>query len=98
MTEISPSAFYNCRNLKDVIISDGVIEISREAFYDCSNLKEVSIPSSVKEIGPWAFNRVKVVNIYNDEGNVIIHPHAFSQNVKINYKRPSLLSRLFKKL
>ena len=42
-------------NIKNVIISDGVLSIGKCAFYDCRNLVSVTIPHSVNHIGQSAF-------------------------------------------
>lgn len=58
----------------------------------CTSLKEITIPSSVKTIDEKAFGDnetckcgLEIVNILNDEGEVVIHPTAFTSRVKINY-------------
>lgn len=55
VTAIGGSAFYNCTELKSVIIPYGVKEISNNAFEGCSGLQSVSIPGSVEFIGGNAF-------------------------------------------
>ncbi len=45
---------YN-KEIKKVIIKDGVTSLPEEAFTKCRNLKEVSIADSVKKIGAYAF-------------------------------------------
>ena len=48
-------AFYECSNLKNVTIPDGVTSVGNVAFKECKKLKQVIIPESVKEIGDGAF-------------------------------------------
>ncbi len=52
---IGDSAFGNCQNLKNVIITKNVTSIGDYAFQWCSSLVSVSIPESVTEIGQYAF-------------------------------------------
>lgn len=49
-------AFYNCTNLKEVVIPNTVTSIGDYAFYNCSNLKSLTIGESVTSIGNNAFN------------------------------------------
>ncbi|MBP1542456.1 MAG: leucine-rich repeat domain-containing protein, partial [Oscillospiraceae bacterium] len=55
VTAIRNSAFYNCDNTTDIIVSDGVTTIDDYAFVDCDNLKCITISDSVTEIGEGAF-------------------------------------------
>jgi hypothetical protein len=92
ITVIPERAFSGCTSLKEITLHDGIVSIGRLAFLGCENLKEITIPSSVKTIDRAAFGNsnespcgLEIVNIYNDEGNVIIHPEAFNPRTKINY-------------
>jgi len=53
---ICEGAFYNCRNLKSVVISDSVIAIENDAFGVCENLESVKIGNGVAAIGDKAFS------------------------------------------
>ena len=46
---------YNNKNVKKVIIGDGITSIGGGAFSDCKNLSSINIPDSVKIIGSYAF-------------------------------------------
>lgn len=48
--------YLNGKEVKDLIIPDGVNSIKRWAFYGCSGLSSVTIPSSVTKIGIHAFD------------------------------------------
>ena len=52
---IGERAFYECRELVSVHISEGTKVIGENAFSSCRNLSEINIPVSVKEIGKTAF-------------------------------------------
>ncbi len=47
--------YLNDKEIKDLVIPDGVTEIKDYAFFGCSAIKSVSIPSSVTSIGYRAF-------------------------------------------
>lgn len=48
--EIGNNAFYECRDLTEIIIPDSVIRIGEKAFSGCTSLESVTIPDSVKVI------------------------------------------------
>ncbi len=52
---IADEAFYGQKNLKSIIIPDGVVSIGSYAFYDCANLTNITIPDSVISIDEKAF-------------------------------------------
>lgn len=92
ITVIPVRAFSGCIALKSIQLHEGITEIGDMAFFGCTAMKEIMIPSTVTKIGKNAFgdseqnkSGLKVVNILNDEGAVIIHPNAFTDRVKINY-------------
>ena len=47
VTVIEDSAFVHCRELRSVVIEDGVMKIGRDAFKGCASLAHVRIPASV---------------------------------------------------
>ncbi len=52
---IGERAFYGCRPLHTVELSEGLTEISDSAFENCESLKSIEIPSSIISIGNSAF-------------------------------------------
>ena len=52
---IGERAFYDCRNLVDVVIPDSVVSIGKEAFANCFSLNQLVLPNCVSEIGEAAF-------------------------------------------
>ena len=54
-TIISYGAFYNCKELLEVQLNEGIKEIKDYAFYNCYSLTEIDIPNSVTFIGEYAF-------------------------------------------
>ncbi len=49
-------SFYECVNLKQVILPSGEFSIGANAFKGCVGLKNVTVPDSVKSIGEGAFS------------------------------------------
>ena len=74
--EKKESPFKNNKEIKHVVIEDGVTDIGYCAFGDCSDLKDITIADSVTNIGKLAFkncssleniiipNSVEVINSY----------------------------------
>ena len=57
VTSIGNEAFYYCKNLTSVTISEGVTVIGEHAFDECTSLTSVTIPKSVTSIGEWTFSK-----------------------------------------
>ena len=58
--------FYNCQNLKTVILEEGLKEIPAELFAKCYGLENIEIPESVTKIKDNTFfecSSLKVINI-----------------------------------
>ena len=50
--------WYSCyKDIKTVVIGNGVKSIGSYAFYDCNSLTSITIPASVTNIGDVAFNK-----------------------------------------
>ena len=49
-------AFYNCKNITNIQINEGVTEIGGMAFYNCKSLTKVNIPSTVTSLGSNIFD------------------------------------------
>lgn len=54
--EIPQRAFYNCSNLDEVRLSEGLETIHNNAFYGCSSLKKIVLPGTVTAIEYAAFS------------------------------------------
>ena len=53
---IDSSAFMRCLNLKDVVLSEGLLSIGDDAFY-LTDITSITIPSSVSSINDCAFSQ-----------------------------------------
>ena len=49
-------AFYNCHQLQELNIPEGVTEIGNAAFYGCTYLEDLVLPSSLQTIGDNCFS------------------------------------------
>lgn len=52
---VGDRAFYNCSDLNEVTLSEGIEHIGEKAFSKIRNLTKMTLPKSVKSIGPYAF-------------------------------------------
>lgn len=55
VTKIGELAFMGCKNLKSIIIPEGVTRISNQAFAGCSGLTSIPMPDSITHISDAAF-------------------------------------------
>ena len=67
-TSIVQDAFYECRNITNVIMSNGVTSIGNLAFDFCSSLTSVTMPNSVTSIDDAAFS--SCVNLRRINSNI----------------------------
>ena len=68
VTSIGENAFWNCYQLKTVIIPSCVTSIGIRAFNHCSSLSSIKLPDGVTTIGDAAFaacSNLKTINIPN---------------------------------
>lgn len=59
-------AFYGCKDINSVQISEGITKIGECAFYGCENLAEITVPQSIIKIEDGAFsncNKLSVVSV-----------------------------------
>ncbi|MBQ8967923.1 leucine-rich repeat protein [Ruminococcus sp.] len=58
------------KDIKHVVISEGITEISDNAFYMCENLEDVELPQSLREIGQSAFKGTKAEKVCKDDNRL----------------------------
>ena len=64
MILIKENPWYD-KNVKQVIIADGVTTIGKDAFKECTKLTSINIPNSVTAIGYMAFYRCEALKSIN---------------------------------
>ena len=55
--KIGAGAFAGCRNLREVLLPEGLETIAERGFENCSSLEVVSLPGNLREIGESAFEK-----------------------------------------
>ena len=55
VTEVRENIFQECRQLKKVILNEGLKKIGNSAFYRCRALEHITLPSTVTEIDDYSF-------------------------------------------
>lgn len=84
ITKIGNSAFKECRNLKNLIISEGIITIGESAFENCDELKSVKFGNGLKTIEKRAFsNCSKLIEIDFPNSLTIIGADAFANCMEL---------------
>ena len=48
-------AFYNCHNLRSLVLPEGVTTVGDAAFYGCNYLTEITLPSTMQKVADNAF-------------------------------------------
>lgn len=72
-------AFYNCKKLADISLSEGVEEIKTGAFANCAALSSLVCPSSLRTIGENAFMYcTSLTEVLFNEGLTSIGTRAFA--------------------
>ena len=70
--------FYNCTNLKSIILPNGLMYIKQSCFNGCKSLTNISFPDSITSIGWNAFNGCSsLVNIVIPNSVTSIGSYAF---------------------
>lgn len=65
------NAFYECKELRGIVIPNSVTRIGDWAFRGCENLESLTLSNSVVEIGEKAFNGCAKLNAVNVPSSVV---------------------------
>lgn len=84
VTEIGAEAFWMCRKLEEIILSDNIRVIGDQAFAFCINLKTVSFPKNLISIESYAFDQCGLKNIVIPNGTATIGRGAFGDCIYLN--------------
>lgn len=63
---IGSAAFASCRDLRTVVLLEGITKIGARAFERCGNLRDMEVPESLTEIGRnafWGCESLEVIRI-----------------------------------
>lgn len=60
--------FYSCKNLKKIILPEGLKSIGRNSFYGCTNLSSIILPASTTTISYNAFEKCTTLETVNYSG------------------------------
>ena len=78
VTEVDDEAFYDCKQLKEVVFNERLQKIGEYAFYNCTSLSSITLPSTVIEIGDCAFEKCNnLTGVVLDDGLQKIGWQAF---------------------
>lgn len=77
LERIDDYAFYGCKNLTTINLSDGIRYIGDNAFYGCSSLKNIHWPLRLTTIGSKAFRQTALETISLPEGVTSVGDGAF---------------------
>lgn len=82
------------KEIKSVVVKEGVQSIGDYAFYNCANLKNVTLPSGLKFIGDCAFKGTAIESIVFPDSLYSIGDSAFSVTPIKNIDFPSALNNI----
>lgn len=83
-SEVGSYAFYNCDNLKSILLPNGVIGIGNYAFYDCDKMAKVELSDSLTNLGEYSFAGCESIReISFPEDLPYIGEHAFLDCVNL---------------
>lgn len=93
--KIENGAFWGCKKIQKVVISNSIIELGNWAFCACDNLTSIDLPSSIKTLGHSVFEaclRLKDISFQNDK--MKIGRSAFFNCISIsNEKKQELINK-----
>ena len=76
---VGSMAFFNCKNLNEIVLNEGILELGDLSFSNNNLLKTINIPDSLKTIKPNAFyNCSKFTGLVIPENVIKINNAAFS--------------------
>ena len=89
ITSIGDHAFYNCKDLVNLSMTDSITSIGNYAFYGCESLKTVTLPGEITKISNYAFANSGLTSIAIPESVTQIADGAFSNTHLTSITIPS---------
>ena len=84
VTEVSNDMFKGCKQLKKVVLNEGLKKIGDYAFHESYQLEHINLPSTVTDIGEGAFSECcNLKGLRSNEGLNRIRTHSFSYCSKL---------------
>ena len=84
VTTIASSAFYNCRTLFEINLSDCLFSIGSQAFYNTVALSSIDLPEGLVEIGGQAFYGSGLMSIEIPGSVEILNAGTFNSCTSLN--------------
>ena len=81
MIGISNFTFYECEELKNVVLPSGLRKIGSFAFAHCKSLRTINFPDSLVQVDTFAFSIC--VNLGKVRGKTERVPLRFTENIKL---------------
>ena len=76
-------SFAGCKNIRKIILPNGISKIGERTFYNCSDLADVTIPSSVNTIEEYAFSECSSLEVKIPAGVTSIAKNNFDRSLII---------------
>ena len=78
ITKIKACSFENCTKLREIVLTDGIVQIGKQAFSGCSSLESITLPSTMIKIYSHAFCKcTRLQNVTLNNGLKEIKTFAF---------------------
>lgn len=89
MSSIVKAAFYECTNLRQIILPEGIVKIVAKTFMSCERLKKVYIPNSVTIIEACAFSGCETLSqVYYSGSETAWNDISINQDPSGDYFEP----------
>lgn len=77
VASLSRDAFYNCKQLTEVVMPNTIQEIGNDCFYDCTSLAKADLPESIETIREGAFSNTIITSVILPEKLKYLAQQAF---------------------
>lgn len=78
-------AFYECKQLDEVVLPDGLTTIDKHTFYNCESLADITLSATLTTIDEYAFSKCTALETIALPASVsALQNYAFSNDTKLN--------------